>query len=644
MEEIPLKPEAEEKALTISIVEKIVRNNVLFPALVQIFRPLLRGENRKKDEDNEDLPVPDVDEESCSLESNRFEELEETLDDKMSRYFSTMSQRSETENVVVTEETGTQTENQDKLQTVGTQTIDTDESVDASDDVIVVKVDVSCQTEKNGNEDDFSMETMVKFLMKQEDPLIFAKQITKYGSVKEAEQVLELLKSCHDEAQVKDVLTLLKNEMLPRFPILQCRLAQVCLENFQKRPRQYTELCLQLCNQPKYLEKLLQIINAKKGEDHKELVEQLIVEHLPRFPKERALHQKLAFYCLEKFKDSPKNYFEFVVKLCVSEDTLGRLLQIIEEKTAFNSQWCQDLKDIMVQISGRCVPVTRLKNSFMRIVLDQFANDPSQWAYHLFNFGDEKDVARSMQLLEEYMTVMAANHENLFACMKQLVSQVKKRWPAAENDFFAKIFPRFIQSAQLKSEEYVKLFCGYIGYWRENPSYFRLAISALWKRMKLSNLKNWSPLLTDLFCKIAEEKQINSIMKNLCESMAEFVVNRIAQEERNGGKFALTQPSSLQLIKCLISQDRCEGCSQLEFFLKNEQQEKICITVNEKKRSCVRRQLDSVRVGQQFLRNYLRTEECDANRIRERYSGWLRGNCGGIGMTKLRLGSHLVPM
>ena len=236
------------------------------------------------------------------------------------------------------------------------------------------------------------------------------------------------------------------------------------------------------------------------------------------------------------------------------------------------------------------------------------------------------------------------SHQNLFICMKQLVSRVKKKWPAAENDFFSRIFPTFIQRSQLKAEEYVKLFCGYIGLWRENEGYFRMAISSLWKRMKSSNLSHWGPLINELFVKLAQEKNFNSILKELCESMAAFIMTQIGVEESNGGKLALPQASSLKLPKCLISSDRCEGCSQLEMFLKNEQQERMCITVNEMKRRCVRRQLDSAKIGQQPLSHFLQTEECDVTKIRERYSRWVRGNCGGIGVTKKRMVSHLVPM
>ena len=705
---VPTTKDLEEKYEKICMVQKIVRNHVLFPALTRIFRPLLRNGNNNEIEES-------VNEENSTLYSDSFEALEESLDEKMERYFSSMSQNDQSTAPVkvVTEEVAVQTE--DILQTketVGTQTTPTivqpnqlqqsqtqqkvqivrssggkiqvlgllpgQRLVQMPDGKlqifsqppvqapipqpvqtppstavqqtsrIVVKETVSCQTDEEiKNSPDCSMETMVKFLMKQEDPLSYAKLITKHGGITDAEQILELLKTCLDETQVKEVLTLLKEEMLPRFPILQDKLTRACLRKFQQRPVQYTHLVLQLCNQMKHAEKLLEIIDVKKEVDFKDLIGRLIEENLPQFPKEAAVQQKLALYCLKKFKDNPKDYATFVVKLCSSEESLGRLLQIVEEKTAFDNQWCVgDLKDIMVQISDRCFPLSQLKIRFMRIVLDQFAVDPAQWAYHLFNYGSEKDVVRSLSLLEEFMTIHhpQESHQNLFICMKQLVSRVKKKWPAAENDFFSRIFPTFIQRSQLQAEEYVKLFCGYIGLWRENEGYFRMAISSLWKRMKSSNLSHWGPLINEFFVKLAHEKNFNSILKELCESMAAFIQTQIGVEESNGGKLALPQASSLKLPKCLISSDRCEGCSQLEMFLKNEQQERMCITVNEMKRRCVRRQLDSAKIGQQPLSHFLQTEECDVTKIRERYSRWVRGNCGGIGVTKKRMVSHLVPM
>ena len=643
---IPTAKDLEERYEKKCMVEKIVRDHVLFPALARIFRPLLRRGNNNQIEES-------TSEESSTLYSASFEEdLEESLNEKMDRYFLSMSQNDQpTEPVVVTEEIAVQTEEtfQPMRETIGTQTqtVNADKVTTDEEDVIVVKVDVSCQTDKEKNSPDCSMETMVKFLMQQDDPLSYAKLITKHGGVTEAEQILVLLKTCQDEAQVKEILTLIKDEMLLRFPILQDKLARACLRKFQQRPVQYTDLVLQLCNQMKHAEKLLQIIDGKEEEDFKELIGRLIEEYLPKFPKESTIQQKFAFYCLKKFKDCPEDYSKYVVNLCVSEENLERLLQIVEEKTAFDNQWCVgDLKDIMAQISDRCFPISKLKIPFMRVVLNQFAVDPTQWAYHLYTYGSEKDVLRSLTLLEEFMTIHhpQQSHQNLFICMKQLVSRVKKKWPAAENDFFSRIFPIFIQRAQLKTEEYVKLFCGYIGFWRENEGYFRMAISSLWKRMKSSNLSQWGPLINEFFVKLAHEKNFNSILKELCESMAAFVVTQIGVEESNGGKFAMPQAQLLKLPKCLLSAHKCDGCTQLENFLKHCGQDKVCITVNESKRRCVRHMLDSAKVGQQSLRDFLQTEECDVTKIRERYPGFVRGNCGGIGMTKKRMVSPLVPM
>ena len=290
---VPTTKDLEETYEKICMVQKIVRDHVLFPALARIFRPLLRNGNNNEIEES-------VNEENSTMYSDSFEDLEESLDEKMERYFSSMPQNDQSTAPVkvVTEEVAVQTE--DILQTketVGTQTTPTIvqpnqlqqsqtqqkvqivcssggkiqvrgllpgqrlvkmpdgklqifsqppvqapipqpvQTPPSTASRIVVKETVSCQTDEEiKNSPDCSMETMVKFLMKQEDPLSYAKLITKHGGITDAEQILELLKTCLDETQVKEVLTLLKEEMLPRFPILQDKLTRACLRKFQQRP------------------------------------------------------------------------------------------------------------------------------------------------------------------------------------------------------------------------------------------------------------------------------------------------------------------------------------------------------------------------------------------------------------------------
>ena len=116
--------------------------------------------------------------------------------------------------------------------------------------------------------------------------------------------------------------------------------------------------------------------------------------------------------------------------------------------------------------------------------------------------------------------------------MKNLVSQVKKKWPSAENEFSTRIFPRYIEIADLKIEEYVKLFHGYINYWRQNLPFFRRSISSLWKKMRVINENKWLPLIDELFVRLAREALTNNneadnglcaILKNLSDEMSAFI-------------------------------------------------------------------------------------------------------------------------
>ena len=134
--------------------------------------------------------------------------------------------------------------------------------------------------------------------------------------------------------------------------------------------------------------------------------------------------------------------------------------------------------------------------------------------------------------LETRMTKIG-NCQNLFMIMKQLVSQVKKRWPSAEAEFSTRIFPRYIETADLKIEEYTKLFHGYISYWRQNLPFFRRSISSLWKKMQISDMNTkWPGLIDEVFNKIARDALSSSIgsdnglcqiLKNLSEEMLTFL-------------------------------------------------------------------------------------------------------------------------
>ena len=97
----------------LDIAKKIVRDNILFPALARIFRPQLRLETKHEEVSEGSIIESDTSED---IDVSISENEEETLDTKMERYFNSLQSDS-----CHREEIGTQTPFTE-TKTDGTQT------------------------------------------------------------------------------------------------------------------------------------------------------------------------------------------------------------------------------------------------------------------------------------------------------------------------------------------------------------------------------------------------------------------------------------------------------------------------------------------------------------------------------------------
>ena len=112
------------------------------------------------------------------------------------------------------------------------------------------------------------MEIMVKYLMQQNDPLLFAKQICAHANLEVAEQVLDLLTASDDEIRIKEVLILLQEDTLPRIPLIHDRLTYFVLQKFESLPKEFAKLAKVLVMEERHAEKLVDILAKNEVTEH----------------------------------------------------------------------------------------------------------------------------------------------------------------------------------------------------------------------------------------------------------------------------------------------------------------------------------------------------------------------------------------